>query len=767
MCTFFFSIVENNRMYNFILILSLISPIAINGQTLLFPDCKSGPLASFPICNQSLSIQQRAADLVSRMTIEEKANWLSNTVQPVPRLGLPAYQWWNEALHGVMYLKAHDADVPEATSFPSPINLASTFNFDLIHRIATVISTEARAANNENITGLNFFTPNINLIRDPRWGRGQETPGEDPYLAMQYVSAMVRGLQEGEDSRYLKIAATCKHFLAYDLDAWKEASRWSFDAQVADIDLVETYLPPFEACFRDAHVASIMGSLNAINGIPACAHKFFLQTVARDTFNFDGYTVCDCGAIQNIMTGHHYTSNDPDTVAAALHAGLDLDCGNYYSAQIPLALNKTIVQTDVDQASIRTFSVLIRLGYFDPPEQQIYRSLNRTNINTPEAQQLALLSAQQSIVLLKNSNKILPLNLDQLTNKTIALIGPSINATELMQSSYHGPAPFLISPLMAFNEITANYSISIQYAFGCPVFGTNRSGFAEAIELARKADFVFYIGGLNGSIEGEDLDRSVITLPDIQLALLQELERVVRAPMHIIMMSGSSIDLSYIRNSPQYASLMWTGYPGEFGGTAIASIVFGHYNPGGRLPITYYPGDYVDQVNMTDMSMRPSSTNPGRTYKFYTGQPVYEFGYGLSYTTFEYQWDNDTNIRSYTIESLVNNDVLIELFRVNVTNTGTMAGDEVVLAYIKAAQVLDTDGTTPPIKQLFGFERIHLQIGETKQIFFPLNIETLFLIGRDGSKWIHPGEYHILIGNQRMFTMKLQGYSTLWQQFKK
>ncbi|CAF0801355.1 unnamed protein product [Rotaria sordida] len=345
--------------------------IVTNAQTVLFPDCQSGPLKSFPICDQSLSVQQRAIDLVSRMTIEEKANWLINTVQPIPRLGLPSYQWWNEALHGVMYLKAHAIGVPEATSFPSPLNLASTFNLNLIHRIANIISTEARAANNENITGLNFFTPNINLVRDPRWGRGQETPGEDPFLASQYVSALVRGLQEGEDSRYLKIAATCKHFIAYDMDAWNGTSRWSFDAQVSDLDLVETYLPPFEACFRDAHVASIMGSLNAINGIPACAHRFFFQTIARDTFHFDGYAVCDCSGIQNIMTGHHYTSNNPDTIAAALHAGIDLDCGNYYSTNIPIALNnQTIVQADLDQASLRTFSILIRLGYFDPPEQQ-------------------------------------------------------------------------------------------------------------------------------------------------------------------------------------------------------------------------------------------------------------------------------------------------------------------------------------------------------------------------------------------------------------
>ena len=313
-------------------------------------------------------------------------------------------------------------------------------------------------------------------------------------------------------------------------------------------------------------------------------------------------------------------------------------------------------------------------------------------------------------------------------------------------------------------------SINIQYAFGCPISGTNQSGFAEAIELAQRADIIFYIGGLDQTIEGEDVDRTSITLPDIQLTLLQELEKVVRKSMNIIIMSGSSLDLTYIRDSPEYGSLMWVGYPGEFGGTAIASVVFGQYNPGGRLPITYYPNSYVDEVSMLDMSMRPSTTSPGRTYKFYTGQPVFEFGSGLSYTTFSYHWYNDTNTLSYSIESLLNNKydirgLLIELFRVNVTNTGMMNGDDVVLAYIKAPQNRDAD-ETPPIKQLFGFERINLNAGETKQIFFPLNIETLFTIGRDGSKWIHPGDYDILIGKEKMFTMKLTGHSTLWKRFK-
>jgi hypothetical protein len=314
------------------------------------------------------------------------------------------------------------------------------------------------------------------------------------------------------------------------------------------------------------------------------------------------------------------------------------------------------------------------------------------------------------------------------------------------------------------------HSIDIQFAFGCNINDTDESGFATAIELARSSDIVFFFGGLNQTIDGEGHDRISITLPDIQLSLLQQLEKVVRSPLHVVIMSGSSLDLSFIRDSPQYASLIWAGYPGQSGGLAIATVVFGQFNPGGRLPITFYPASYVDQVSMFDMSMRPSSTNPGRTYKFYTGQPIFEFGFGLSYTTFSYVWYNDSTSVSYSIQSLMKTNsakrnFLMQLFRVNVTNTGMMDGDDVVLAYVTPPQVL-RDGQTPPIKQLFGFERVHLNVNETKQVFFTFNIETLFAIARDGSKWLHPGDYHILIGSQRMFTVELRGHSALWKRFR-
>lgn len=298
---------------------------------------------------------------------------------------------------------------------------------------------------------------------------------------------------------------------------------------------------------------------------------------------------------------------------------------------------------------------------------------------------------------------------------------------------------------------------------------SDKSGFTAAIELARLSDIVIFIGGINESIEHEGYDRTTIELPAIQLALIQEIEKVVRSPLHVVIMSGSSLDLTYVRDSNQCGSLIWMGYAGQSGGLALANVMFGQYNPGGRLPITYYPASYVDTVSMTDMQMRPSSTNPGRTYKFYTGQTVFEFGYGLSYTTFNYSWYNDSIDSIVTIKSLISkksdeSKVLLQLYRVNVTNTGDVAGSDVVLAFVKPPQVSFHD-PSPPIKKLFGFQRVNLDAGQTTQVYFPFNIQSLLTIAYDGSKWIEPGLYRIIVGQEHMHTIYLQGKPTRWSSF--
>jgi beta-D-xylosidase 4 len=312
----------------------------------------------------------------------------------------------------------------------------------------------------------------------------------------------------------------------------------------------------------------------------------------------------------------------------------------------------------------------------------------------------------------------------------------------------------------------SGHSINITFAYGCKISDGDQSGFAAAIELAQSSDIVIFFGGIDQSMESEGHDRTSIAVPDVQLDLIKQLEKVVRSPLHVVIMSGSSLDLSYVRDSNQCGSLIWMGYAGQAGGLALANVMFGQYNPGGRLPITVYPASYVDAVSMFDMQMRPSPTNPGRTYKFYTGQAVFEFGYGLSYTTFNYSWYNDSTNSVFSIKSLMQNNynerkVRVHLYRVNVTNTGNMAGDDVVLAFITPPKISLND-QTPPIRKLFGFERVKLDVNQTAQVFFPLNMESLLTITRDGSKWLEPGSYRVMIGKQHMHTIHLRGKPTRW-----
>ncbi len=306
----------------------------------------------------------------------------------------------------------------------------------------------------------------------------------------------------------------------------------------------------------------------------------------------------------------------------------------------------------------------------------------------------------------------------------------------------------------------------MEFAYGSAVSGTDESGFAAAIALARQSDVVIFFGGLDQSVDAEGHDRTTIDLPQIQWALLKQLEQAVHSPIHVVIMSGNGVDLTYIRDSSLYGSLIWMGYPGQSGGLAIANVIFGQYNPAGRLPMTIYPASYVNLVSMFDMQMRPSATSPGRTYKFYTGQAVYEFGTGLSYTTFVYSWSNNTMVSSYLIRSLMKDNydekhVVEDNLRVNVTNTGLMAGDDVVLAFVTPPQI-SRNGQTPPIKQLFGFERVHLNVNETTQVFFPFRISALLQVAHDGSKWLYPGSYRIVIGQQLMHTIELHGKPARW-----
>ncbi|KAF7514945.1 hypothetical protein G7054_g14873 [Neopestalotiopsis clavispora] len=380
----------------------LVSGAAAAGH--LFPDCVNGPLSNNTVCDTSASVLDRAKALVAVLTTAEKFQLVGSTSPGVPRLGLPSYEWWQEALHGVASSPgvqfASSGNYSYATSFPQPILMGAAFDDALIEAVATVVSTEARAFNNANRSGLDYWTPNINPYRDPRWGRGQETPGEDPFHIKSYVKALIKGLQ-GDDPDYLKVVATCKHFAGYDIENWGGNERYGFDAIINSQELSEYYMQPFKACARDAKVASIMCSYNALNGVPTCANSYILQDVLRDHWNWtdDGfYVVSDCDAIQNVFLPHNYSLTREGAAADSLIAGTDLNCGTYYPMHLPAAYDQGLFDdTVIDQALVRLYSAQVRLGMFDPASSTAYRSLAFADVNTPEAQGLALKAAEEGI----------------------------------------------------------------------------------------------------------------------------------------------------------------------------------------------------------------------------------------------------------------------------------------------------------------------------------------------------------------------------------
>ncbi|KAK0466722.1 glycoside hydrolase superfamily [Desarmillaria tabescens] len=603
-----------------------------------FPDCTNGVLKNNNVCNTSASPLDRATALISLFTIAEKLNNTGNSSPGVPRIGLPPYQWWSEALHGVANSPgvqfASSGDYSYATSFPQPITMGAAFDDQLIRDVGTVVSTEARVFNNAGRAGLDFWTPNINPFKDPRWGRGQETPGEDPYRLSSYVHALIDGLQGGYDPKYKRVVATCKHFAGYDIENWNGNFRYQFDAQISSQDLAEYYMPPFQSCARDSNVGSFMCSYNAVNGVPTCADSYLLQTILREHWgwtNEQQYVTSDCDAVQNIYQPHEYTATREEAVAAALIAGTDLDCGTYYPNYLPAAFEQGLFnESTLDQALIRQYSALVRLGYFDPPEEQPYRQLSFNDVSTPEAQKLAYKAAVEGIVLLKNDG-LLPLSLQN--NSSIALIGSWANATQQMQGNYFGQAPYLHSPLYAAQQL----GITISYAQG--VSGQRdptTDNWLPVWTAASKSDIIIFADGIDDSVESEGMDRAA------QLDMIGQLASYGK-PMIVLQMGGGQIDSSPIKNNPNISALIWGGYPGQ-----------DWWSPAGRLPTTQYPASYVNEVPMTDMSLHPGPHSPGRTYKWYNGTPIYDFGTGLHYTNFSASITSPV-MQSYEIAALTSN----------------------------------------------------------------------------------------------------------------
>jgi len=520
-----------------------------------FPDCKSGPLSSTAACNTSTNSYERAQALISLFTLEELIVNTQNNAPGVPRLGLPNYQVWNEALHGLTHNNMSDSgEWSWATSFPQPILSMASLNRTLINQIGSIISTQGRAFNNDGRYGLNSYAPNINGFRAPVWGRGQETPGEDAaFLSSAYTYEYITGLQGGVDPEHLKIIATAKHFAGYDIENWNNHSRLGNDVSISQQDLSDYYTPQFLAAARYAKTHSLMCSYNAVNGVPSCANSFFLQTLLRDSWGFPehGYISSDCDAVYNVFNPHLYANNVSVANADSMLAGTDIDCGQNY----PYYLNDSITsgelsRNDIEKSVTRLYTSLIRAGYLDH-STDVYSNLSWSDVQSTDAWNVSYEAAVEGIVLLKN-NGTLPLSS---SIKSIALIGPWANATTQMQGNYFGAAPYLISPLDAFKAA----GFQTNFALGTNISSDSTVGFSDALNAAKNSDAIVYLGGIDNTVEAEGMDRQKITWPGNQLDLISQLSQVGK-PLVVLQMGGGQVDSSSIKSNANVGSLVWGGY---------------------------------------------------------------------------------------------------------------------------------------------------------------------------------------------------------------
>lgn len=689
----------------------------------------------------TLSFEERVDDLVSRMTIEEKVSQMGNEAKSIERLGIPKYNWWNEALHGV-------ARAGIATVFPQAIGLASTWNPDLIYRMTEAISAEGRAKYHEAVrngvrnlyTGLTFWSPNINIFRDPRWGRGQETYGEDPYLTSRLGVSFVQGIQ-GTDPHYLKAVATPKHFAVH---SGPENERHRFDARVSQRDLRMTYLPAFAACIVEGQADSIMGAYNRVNGEACCASPTLLQEILRDEWGFQGYVVSDCGAIDDLYSGHRLVNSPTEAAALAVKNGCDLECGctyqiacHYQSRLIDAVEKGLLTEEDLNRSVKRLFMARFRLGMFDPDDQVPYAQIPYSVVDSPEHRELALEVARQSLVLLKNQDNLLPLDKDSL--KSIAVIGPNADGTMVLTGNYMGTPTEPVSVLAGIQALIAA-NTEITYARGCEIVGGSKAGFAEAVKAARKSQVAVMVMGLSQQLEGEagqtegnppgvrsHGDRETLDLPSVQEQLLQAVYET-GTPIILVLMNGSAVSILWANE--YIPAILEAWYPGQAGGTAVAEALFGLTNPGGRLPVTFYRA-ISDLPAFDDYSME------NRTYRYFTGQPLYAFGYGLSYTTFTYR-----NLQITPERVKAGDSVSIQ---VEVENSGQRPGDEVVQLYLK-----DVEAALPvPLLQLQGFTRIRLSPGEKQTVRFTVTAAQMSFADEDGKWVLEPGAFKVWVGGQQ------------------
>lgn len=715
--------------------------------------------------NTSLSFEERAIDLVSRMTLEEKVAQLNSIVPAIERLDIPHFKYHNEALHGIS--EAPGGVLARATSFPQAIGMGSTWNPDLVHEITTAISDEIQAYRNLGKMDPSIWSPNINMLRDPRWGRNDEAYSEDPYLMSRIAVAYVRGIQ-GDHPKYLKSISAPKHFVANN----SEYNRHDGNSEVAERWLREYYFPAYKACFQEAGAFSTMCAYNRVNGIPACASEWLLTKVLRDEWGFDGYVVSDCGAILDIFENHNYVETAEEASAIAVKAGCELNCGPVYEAALLDACKAGLISEDeISTAVERLFVARFKLGLLADPEEYPYSDISEEVIESEKHQKLALEAAREAIILLKNEDDALPLSRDI---NSIAVIGP--NADKCQLGSYSGIPSRRISVLQGIQEKVGD-KIEVFHERGCNITFKDKINFspeewiepeegkdqvsheqiyatsvqdiefkmlydeylenieetdealmARAIDLAKTVDQVVLVMGTNRFVSNEEADAEDLNWPGMQGELIK---KVYEANPNVILVTVKGFQIKLNWEDENLPAIIEAWYAGQEQGHAIADVLFGDYNPGGRLPVTYYKtADHLPHIGDYDITK-------GRTYWFIDKEPLYPFGYGLSYTTFKY---SNLTVNAKEFSNAKDMEILVSL---DVSNTGQVGGDEVVQLYVKDIE----SSVIQPEKELREFKRISIAAGETKTVQLQLSYDDFtFWNENTGDFDIEEGKFEIQVG---------------------
>ena len=712
--------------------------------------------------------RKKAKDLVSKMTLTEKVYQLRHTAPAIPRLGLSAYNYWNEALHGV-------ARAGEATVFPQAIGMAAAFDEELLGLVADVISTEGRAkfniqdkyGDNGIYKGLTFWAPNINIFRDPRWGRGHETYGEDPYLTSRLGVSFVKGIQ-GDDDKYMKAAACAKHFAVH---SGPESIRHSFNAECSKQDLRETYLPAFKALVTEAKVEAVMGAYNRTNGEACCASKTLLQDILRKEWGFEGHVTSDCWAIRDINEGHGITSSPVESVGLAMTNGCDINCGDLFEYLLQAVGQGYTTEERIDEALTNVLTTRFKLGILDEDENgnfvsgyntesdNPYASIDYTHVDSYTSKDINLRMSEESIVLLKNDGSMLPFNKNNI--RAIGVIGPNADNRKALVGNYEGTASEYVTVLEGIRREVENSGTRVYASNGCDLYkpkveplGEKSDRLAEVKAVCDVSDVIVAVMGLDATLEGEEGDtgnaygsgdKPNLLLPGLQQEVLDAIAASGK-PAVLVVLAGSAIALD--KASSQFKAIIQGWYPGALGGTAIANVIFGKKNPEGHLPLTFY-SEKNTLPEFTDYNMK------GRTYRYMTEEPLYPFGYGLSYTDFD---ETVTKIVAgpdayKTINGeLDRNNIYYKSgadtidITVKVANKGNMAGAATVQAYVDYT-ALNLKGA--PVRQLKALKKVHLAAGEEKEVTISLDENAFGLFDENGEWKLNPGNYKVYIGNQQ------------------